>query len=202
MVMAKYGMVVDLMRCVGCNACVVACKLEHNAPAGIVQTGVLEKEMGKFPNSIRIFVPVLCNHCEEPTCVDVCPKNATCKRDDGVVMIDFEKCIGCGACVEHCPYHARVLVDNNKTVFPDGETVFEKPVYQRIPRNVALKCDFCFYRVEKGLPPVCVEVCPTSARIFGDLDDAKTEVHALIEKHHAWTMLPDEMTKPQVFYIG
>ena len=130
--MAKYGMVVDLKRCIGCNACVTACKSEHNTPSGVLQTGVLEKEMGIFPDAIRVFVPVLCNHCEDPTCVDVCPTEASFKRDDGVVMIDFEKCIGCSSCVEHCPYKARVLVKDNRTVFFDGVTEFEKPVFQKI----------------------------------------------------------------------
>jgi len=158
--------------------------------------------MGKFPNVVRVFLPVLCNHCEEPTCVEVCPSQATYKREDGVVMIDFEKCIGCGACVEHCPYHARVLVQDNRTLFPDGKTAFEKPVHQKIPGQVALKCDFCFFRVDKGKQPACVEVCPTQARLFGDVADPKSTVSGLIQKYQAWVMLPDKNTKPQVYYIG
>jgi len=180
----------------------VACKSEHNTPSGILQTNVLERELGKFPNVVRVFLPVLCNHCEEPTCVEVCPSNATTKREDGVVMIDFEKCIGCGACVEHCPYHARVLVQENRTVFPDGKTVFEKPVHRKIPGNVALKCDFCFFRLAEGKQPACVEVCPTAARQFGDVGDPKSIVSGLIQKYQAWVMLPDKNTKPQVYYIG
>jgi len=200
--MPRYGMVVDLRKCIGCQSCVVACKSEHNTPTGILQTNVLERELGKFPNVVRVFLPVLCNHCEEPTCVEVCPSQATYKREDGVVMIDFEKCIGCGACVEHCPYHARVLVHENRTLFPDGKTVFEKPVHQKIPGHVALKCDFCFFRLGKGKQPACVEVCPTTARVFGDVGDPKSMVSGLIQKYQAWVMLPDKNTKPQVYYIG
>ena len=200
--MPRYGMVVDLRKCIGCQSCVVACKSEHNTPTGILQTNVLEREMGKFPNVVRVFLPVLCNHCDEPTCVEVCPSQATTKREDGVVMIDFDKCIGCGACVEHCPYHARVLVQDNRTLFPDGKTVFEKPVHQKIPGNVALKCDFCFFRLAKGKQPACVEVCPTGARVFGDVEDPKSIVSGLIQKYNAWVMLPDKNTKPQVHYIG
>ena len=200
--MPRYGMVVDLRKCIGCQSCVVACKAEHNTPTGILQTNVLERELGKFPNVVRVFLPVLCNHCEEPTCVEVCPSQATTKREDGVVMIDFQKCIGCGACVEHCPYHARVLVQDNRTLFPDGKTVFEKPVHQKIPGKVALKCDFCFFRLEKGKQPACVEVCPTQARLFGDVADPKSTVSGLIQKYKAWVMLPDKNTKPQVYYIG
>jgi molybdopterin-containing oxidoreductase family iron-sulfur binding subunit len=195
-------MVVDLRKCIGCQSCVVACKSEHNTPTGILQTNVLERELGKFPNVVRVFLPVLCNHCDEPTCVEVCPSKATLKREDGVVMIDFDKCIGCGACVEHCPYHARVLVQENRTLFPDGKTVFEKPVHQKVPGKVALKCDFCFFRLAEGKQPACVEVCPTGARAFGDVRDPKSNVSGLIQQYNAWVMLPDKNTKPQVYYIG
>ena len=200
--MARYGMVVDLKKCVGCNACVVTCKSEHNTPTGILQTSVLEKEMGKFPDTNRIFLPVLCNHCENPTCAEVCPTKATYQRDDGMVMIDYEKCIGCCACIEHCPYHVRTLVLDNRTVYADGETVFEKPVHQKILNNVATKCDFCYHRVEAGMQPSCCEVCPTRARVFGDLSDDASTVRALINKHQGWQMLPEKGTDPCVYYIG
>jgi molybdopterin-containing oxidoreductase family iron-sulfur binding subunit len=200
--MPRYGMVVDLKKCIGCHSCVLACKSEHNAPSGVLQTNVLEKELGKFPNSVRLFLPVLCNHCEKPTCVDVCPTDATYKRDDGVVMIDFRACIGCGACVEHCPYHARVLVQDNRTLFPDGKTAFEKPVQEKIPAKVAVKCDLCYFRIEKGLDPACVEVCPTGSRIFGDLSDQEGRLVQLVRDYKGWQMLPEKGTDPSVYYIG
>ncbi len=200
--MARYGMVVDLKKCVGCNACVVACKSEHNTPSGILNTNVLEKEVGKFPLANRIFVPVLCNHCENPTCAAVCPSKATYQRDDGVVLIDYEKCIGCCACIEHCPYQVRELVKDNRTLYPDGETVFNKPVHQKILNKVATKCDFCYHRIEKGGQPACCEVCPTQARIFGDLSDDGSKINELIEKHNGWQMMPEKGTEPCVFYIG
>lgn len=200
--MARYGMVIDLKKCAGCTACIVACKSEHNTPSGIFQTSVLDKEIGIFPNVIRVFVPVLCNHCEEPFCKSVCPSKATYKRDDGVVMIDYDKCIGCGACVEHCPYNARALVKDNRTLYFDSKTVFEKPVHRKIPNNVATKCDFCYHRIEKGERPACAEICPTKARIFGDLSDKNDAVVGLIEKYNGWTLLPEKGTEPRVFYIG
>ena len=200
--MAKYGMVVDLRKCVGCTACVVACKSEHNTPSGIFQTTVLDKEMGKFPKSIRVFVPVLCNHCDEPTCVDVCPTKASYKQDNGVVNIDYEKCIGCAACVEHCPYQVRTLVQDNRVLFPDGVSTFEKPVHRKIPNNVATKCDFCYHRLDAGKKPACSNVCPTEARMFGDLEDPNSEASQQIKKWKAWTMLPEKGTRPRVFYIG
>ncbi len=200
--MGRYGMVVDLRKCVGCTACVVSCKSEHNTPSGIFQTTVLDKEMGKFPKSIRVFIPVLCNHCDEPTCVDVCPTKASYKQDNGVVNIDYETCIGCAACVEHCPYQVRTLVQDNRVLFPDGVSTFEKPVHRKIPNNVATKCDFCYHRLDEGKQPACSTVCPTEARMFGDLDDPNSEVSQQIEKWKAWTMLPEKGTLPRVYYIG
>jgi len=200
--MARYGMVVDLKRCVGCNACAVACKSEHNTPNGILLTSVLEREMGRFPRVNRVFVPVLCNHCESARCVEVCPTGATHRRPDGIVHIDYPTCIGCCACIEHCPYGVRTLVRDSRTLYPDGQTVFEKPVHQRIPDKVATKCDFCYHRVETGAIPACAEVCPTSARVFGDLSDPTSEPNRLIREHGGWSMLPEKLTAPSVFYVG
>ena len=200
--MPRYGMVVDLKRCVGCNACAVACKSEHNAPNNVLFTTVLEKEMGTFPHCNRVFVPVLCNHCDVPVCAQVCPTKATHKRPDGIVFIEYAKCIGCCACIEHCPYHVRTLVQDNRVLYPDGATVFEKPVAQPILIKVAAKCDLCYHRVEKGLAPACVEVCPTRARVFGDLADPASEANTLVTEHGGWQMLPERQTQPCVFYIG
>lgn len=200
--MARYGMVVDLKRCVGCNACVVACKSEHNTPTGVFQTLVLEKEIGVFPNANRVFVPVLCNHCDRPVCAEVCPTQATYRRPDGVVMIDYTKCIGCCACIEHCPYRVRELVQDSRTVYPDGATVFEKPVHQRIREQVAVKCDFCYHRLDRGAVPACCEVCPTAARVFGDLGDPQSPASRLLRQHAAWQMMPERGTQPCVYYIG
>lgn len=200
--MARYGMVVDLKRCIGCNACVVACKSEHNTPTGILLTSVLEKEIGRFPHTNRVFVPVLCNHCDQAVCAEVCPTKATYKRADGVVCIDYEKCIGCLACIEHCPYHVRSFVRDNRVLFPDGTTTFEKPVHQPIPSRVATKCDLCYHRIDAGTLPACAEVCPTSARVFGDLSDPGSQPNQLIRDHGGWAMMPDRQTRPCVFYIG
>lgn len=200
--MARYGMVIDLKRCVGCNACVAACKSEHNTPAGIFQTKVLEKEMGRFPDANRVFVPVLCNHCARPVCAEVCPTGATYQRADGIVMIDYEKCIACLACIEHCPYRVRTLVRDRRTLYPDGRTPFEKPVHQKIPDHVVTKCDFCYHRVEQGRPPACCEVCPTSARVFGDLSAADSDASRLAREYGGWPMMPEHETRPCVLYIG
>ena len=200
--MARYGMVIDLKKCVGCNACVVACKSEHSSPNGIFQTMVLEQEKGVFPNAIRLFVPVLCNHCENPACVEVCPTGATYRREDGLVLIDNQKCIGCCACIEHCPYNARSLVKDNRILFPDNETMFEKPVAQPVLNNTVIKCDFCYHRIGEHLQPLCCEVCPTQARIFGDLKNDQSKIHSLTHCGGVWQMLTEHGTNPSIFYIG
>jgi molybdopterin-containing oxidoreductase family iron-sulfur binding subunit len=193
-------MAIDLARCNGCNACVVACKTEHNAPNGILLTVILEREVGRYPNANRQFIPVLCNHCAEPPCVPVCPTKATYSRADGIVLIDWKRCIGCGACIDACPYDQRFHVKDNRTVFPGDTKTFEKPDVVPIPRGVPIKCDFCFHRVDKGLRPACVEICPTDARIFGPLDGGEAPLDPLISRKQAWTLLPDKGTKPNVYY--
>lgn len=200
----RYGMAIDLKKCVGCNACAVACKAEHNTPGGILFTSVLDREMGRFPDVIRVFVPVLCNHCEKPTCLDVCPSGATSRRPDGIVMIDYARCMGCAACVEHCPYHARELVVDPRTALVKGESarVFERPVHRRIPAKVAAKCDFCYFRLERGEEPTCAAICPTGARIFGDLSDPDSKPSKALSAIGGFALLPEKGTEPKVYYLG
>ncbi|MCP4628749.1 MAG: hypothetical protein GY850_35365 [bacterium] len=115
------------------------------------------------------------------------------------MVFDLKRCIGCN---EHCPYQVRSLVRDSRTVYADGKTVFEKPVHQKILNNVATKCAFCYHRVETGMQPSCCEVCPTGARVFGDLSDEASTVSLLIKKHNGWQMPPDKGTQPFVYYIG
>lgn len=198
--MPRFAMVIDLKKCIGCNACVVACKSEHNVPNNIFLTVVLEKEVGQFPASNRIFLPVLCNHCGHPVCVDVCPTGASYQREDGIVLIDQDECIGCKACIIACPYDSRSWVKDNRIVFPDGETIFENPAVPKCQKYVPVKCDFCAHRVEKGLNPACVEVCPVQARIFGTTESGNL-VAELIARGYARS-LHDKGTQPYVYYIG
>lgn len=198
--MAKYGMVMDLGRCIGCNACVIACKVEHNTPADIHFTRILEREIGVYPEANRQFLPVMCNHCDDAPCINVCPTKATYARDkDGIVLVDWDKCIGCGACILACPYEQRFPVNDPRTAFPDGAD-FKSPVVDRAPAGVTAKCDFCYHRIDAGKEPACVEACPTNARIFGEVEGEK--LGNLISREHAWTLLPDKGTKPTVFYKG
>ncbi|HLB30485.1 MAG TPA: 4Fe-4S dicluster domain-containing protein [Gammaproteobacteria bacterium] len=175
-------MVIDIRRCIGCHACTVACKSEFNIALGVNRSWVEYVEKGAYPNVSRSFLPRLCNHCSEPSCVYVCPTNATYKREqDGIVVVDQGLCIGCKYCIQACPYGAR----------------FQDPHMGWID-----KCDFCIHRVSKGLAPSCVNTCVGGARIFGDLADPGSEVSKLIAKNRV-TVLRDEMgTFPNVYYIA
>ena len=177
----QYAMVIDTRRCIGCHACSVACKAEFDVPLGATRSWVEYIEKGEYPNVSRHFLPRLCNHCSDPPCVPVCPTGATYKREqDGIVVVDADKCIGCGYCVLACPYNARFL--NPST-------------------GAADKCDFCLHRVAKGIAPSCVNTCQGKARIFGDMNDPESEVAKLIATEPV-TVLRSEMgTKPNVYYI-
>ena len=199
--MSRYAMAIDLSRCNGCNACVVACKVEHNTAKGIFLTVILEKEVGQYPNSNREFHPVLCNHCEQPPCVPVCPTKASYQRDDGIVLIDWDTCIGCGACIQACPYEQRFYVNSDKTIYPDGKVEYKNPGAHQAPVGVPVKCDFCFHRVDEGRQPACVETCPTNARIFGKLDQGEKPLNALISRKSVRTLLPEMGTSPNVYYF-
>jgi molybdopterin-containing oxidoreductase family iron-sulfur binding subunit len=199
--MSRYAMAIDLARCNGCNACVIACKVEHNLPLGVLLTAILEKEVGRYPNANRVFYPVLCNHCEKPPCVPVCPTKATYRRADGIVLVDWDACIGCGACIVACPYDQRSYVADARSAHPGGALEHRNPDGFKAPAGVPVKCDFCFHRVDAGRPPACVEACPTHARIFGRLEDGPNPLNELISRRAARTLLPEKGTEPNVYYV-
>lgn len=176
----RYAMALDLRLCTGCHACSIACKSEFEVPLGSYKAWVEVKEEGKYPNVKRTFTPRLCNHCENPPCVKVCPTGASTKRSDGIVVVVANKCIGCKACVSACPYNAR----------------FSNPI-----AKTADKCDFCLHRVENGVVPSCINTCPAGTRVFGDLDDPESEVSKLIARNHTHVLKPELGTKPKVYYI-
>jgi Fe-S-cluster-containing dehydrogenase component/formate-dependent nitrite reductase membrane component NrfD len=176
----RYAFVIDQSRCIGCHACSLACKSEHEIPLGSYRTWVKYVEKGFFPDVRRTFSVLRCNHCEEPPCVDICPVTALFQRDDGIVDFDRDICIGCKACMQACPYDALY-------VHPD--------------RNTAEKCNFCAHRVEVQLEPPCATVCPAEAILVGDLDDPSTRVAQLVATEKVDVRKPEKGTVPKVFYI-
>jgi len=178
---ANYGFAIDLRKCIGCHACTIACKSEHEIPVGVNRCWVKTVEKGSFPDTRRFFFPVLCNQCDAAPCVTICPTRTLFKRRDGIVDFNSDSCIGCRACMAACPYDQLFIDPNTRT---------------------AEKCNFCANRVENTLQPACVSVCPTECRIFGDLDDPTSEVAQILQREAVSVRRPDKGTKPKIFYIG
>ncbi len=198
----QYGMIINLNRCIGCDSCAMACKQHNRTPKGVFWSKVLRREKGKCPNSWMHFQPMLCMHCRNPECVRVCPTGASHQRDDGIVAIDQDKCIGCQYCILACPYGARTkLVQIEPYYSAKGLTPVEEVATGEHQIGVVGKCDFCADRLEEGLEPACVQACPAIARIFGDLDDPKSEVAKLLSRRNARPLLKDVDTEPCVYYI-
>jgi Fe-S-cluster-containing dehydrogenase component/formate-dependent nitrite reductase membrane component NrfD len=177
----RYGFVIDQTRCIGCHACTVACKEENRVPLGTFRTWVKYVEKGEFPNTRRHFAVLRCNHCDNAPCVTICPTVALYRRPDGIVDFDRDRCIGCKACMQACPYDA-LYID------PDTQT--------------AAKCHFCAHRVDRGLEPACVIVCPVRAILTGDLDDPESEVSRVIAREPVSVRKPEQGTRPKLFYVG
>ncbi|MFQ6083851.1 MAG: 4Fe-4S dicluster domain-containing protein [Candidatus Aminicenantia bacterium] len=203
----RYAMLIDLRKCYGCRACTISCKSEFQVPLGVFRTVVKQKEKGTFPKTKRFFQPIMCNHCANPPCVEVCPvdpvkaiykyngreveyeKRATYSRPDGAVLVDYERCIGCQLCVEECPYKARYVDPIRKA---GGEP----------ENNTVGKCTLCVHRVDQEVPPSCVNTCPAQARIFGNINDPLSKVSQLLKEHKTQVLFPEERTDPHVFYIA
>ncbi|MFQ6092320.1 MAG: 4Fe-4S dicluster domain-containing protein [bacterium] len=177
----RYAMVIDLRKCIGCHSCSVACKAELDVPLGVFASWVKIIEKGTYPNVSRSFLPSLCNNCENPICVTNCPVEASYKREDGIVMVDPHRCIGCHYCMASCPYDVR---------------------YVNPLKDIVQKCSFCVHRVEAGIEPACVETCLGAARFFGDMNDTKSTVAQLLATNPVHVLKPEMATDPRVYYIG
>jgi Fe-S-cluster-containing dehydrogenase component/formate-dependent nitrite reductase membrane component NrfD len=178
--MPTFGFVIDNRKCIGCHACTVACKSEHKVPVGVDRTWVKYVEKGTFPHNRRLFSVMRCNHCDWAPCVTICPVTALYRRADGVVDFNNERCIGCKSCLQACPYDA---------LYIDPDT------------NTAAKCNFCTHRLEAGLQPSCVVVCPEQAIIAGDMADPDSEISRLLDRHPVQVRKPEKGTRPKLFYI-
>ncbi|MEM6722970.1 MAG: 4Fe-4S dicluster domain-containing protein [Bacteroidota bacterium] len=176
----QFGFVIDNRKCIGCHACTTACKSEHQVPVGVNRTWVKQVEKGVFPDSRRLFSVMRCNHCTDAPCVEICPTEALYVRSDGIVDFNNDRCIGCKSCMQACPYDALYIDPENHT---------------------AAKCNYCAHRVDIGLEPACVNVCPEEAIISGDLQDPDSKIAKLLSRHPVKARKPEKGTSPNLFYI-
>ncbi|MBI5098664.1 MAG: molybdopterin-dependent oxidoreductase [Nitrospirae bacterium] len=176
----RYGMLISLDKCIGCYACQVSCKAEYNIPFGTFRCRVETYQSGNYPEVMKIFLPRLCNHCNNAPCIEECKEKALYKNQDGVVVLNNSNCIGCKMCIEKCPYHA---IEINSVT------------------GQAEKCDFCYGRITKGLLPVCVQSCMGKAILFGDINNPDSVISAELTKQNLKVLSPEHGTNPSVFYI-
>ena len=180
----RFGLIIDQERCIGCDACTVACQIENKTSQRLihVQTqNTLQKDTpaGRFPNLAMHFLPLLCNHCEHPPCVDACPLEAIEKNDEGPVILNEDACDACQICIEACPYEA---------------------IHFNRKQNAVQKCNLCIHRIEQGLEPFCVMCCEGQAMHFGDLNDSTSEASIILSQKTFFQLMPESKTGPSIFY--
>lgn len=219
----RWVMVIDLRKCVGCHACTIACVAENKLPPGVVYRPVIEEEWGTYPNVGRRFTPRPCMQCENPPCTPVCPTKATYTNEEGVVVVDYDQCIGCRACLTACPYAARTsdfgLTYNEGTPMAEGILLGREQAesYERVanfeygeewerkghssPIGNARKCHFCLHRVRAGELPACVTTCIGRATLFGDANDPNSLVSEMIAQPNVMRLKEELGTKPKVYYL-
>lgn len=175
----RYAMAIDTKKCVGCSDCVVACQTENNVPVGYARDWIVEVMAGQYPKLEIELRSERCNQCDNSPCVRCCPTGASHYSEGGIVLVTPNECIGCGACIESCPYDARFTH----------------------PEGYVDKCTFCIHRVKNGQKPACVSVCPTNCMYFGDMDDPNSEISRILALRKSKVLAPEAGTKPNVYYL-
>lgn len=206
--MTHYGFALDGQRCIGCQTCSVACRIENNLPQGTWWNRALtdggedmDTPAGIFPDVKMSYLTVACQHCENPACVKVCPVGATYRDEEtGIVRQDYDKCIGCRMCMSACPYTGVRSFNWEEPKFTIDFSVGDADVPSH-QKHVVEKCTMCWHRLAKGEEPACVEVCPARARFWGDLDDPDSEVSRLVREREHMRLLEDRGTNPSVYYL-
>jgi phenylacetyl-CoA:acceptor oxidoreductase subunit 1 len=210
-------MVVDLSKCVRCYGCIAACRVEHFLPMGITWPKLVALETGSGSPEVSTY-SVRCNQCQNAPCVEACPTGASRQREDGIIVVDQDKCVGCRYCVIACPYQNRTFLskDKDQGFFPGRiQTDFEKMGKKLYAHQIGTteKCNFCAERIDSGMAkglkpgtdreatPACVNTCPARALTFGDLDDPDSEVSKLIKEKKGFQLHPEYNTEPSVFFI-
>jgi Fe-S-cluster-containing dehydrogenase component len=175
----RYAMAVDMKKCVGCSACIIVCKEENNVPLHHYRDWIEQELTGEYPHLFMDIRSQRCNHCSEPPCVGICPTGASWITKDGIVLVNTKKCIGCKACITACPYDARYVH----------------------PKGYIDKCTFCAHRLEKGLKPACVEICPTSSLVFGDIHDPESEISKVLGSRKYIVNHAETGCKPNLYFL-
>jgi dimethyl sulfoxide reductase iron-sulfur subunit len=204
----RLGMVIDTKRCIGCHTCAMACKTENNQPASnwwnrVLTVGgkAMDTPAGKSPNLAMSFITLACQHCSNPHCVKVCPVEATyIRKEDGVVIQDYDRCIGCRYCVAACPYTGVRQFNWEKPKYQIAFAVGDADIPPHQKHTVE-KCTLCVHRLARGLQPACIEVCPARARYFGDFNDPDSKVSQLLRQRSHFQLLPEKETKPSMYFL-
>lgn len=190
----SYAMLFDLDKCIGCYTCVIACKMTYGTREGVNYNSVAPVEWGEYPDAKQRFMLTLCMHCENPSCAQVCPTGATYKTDEGFVLIDYDKCIGCNYCVRACPYDERHSVKDQPLAFQEDVMPWEEESVER--SDIVEKCSFCSGRVAAGDEPACTLHCPGQCRIFGDINDPESKISKYISEKN-----PLKIEGTSVYYL-
>lgn len=205
--MTRMALAINTERCIGCQTCTLACKMQNNVPDGMLWnrvitegSDIIDGAQGVYPDLTRSYLPIACQHCENPACLKVCPTGATYKDEQGRIEIDYDNCIGCRMCMAACPYNVRVF-NWSDPVRGTGANYGDKDVPVR-PKGVVEKCSLCKERTDRGQEPMCVQNCPYEARVFGDLDDPDSEISKILRTRNARTLLDHYGTNPSVFYFA